>query len=186
MTKQQPLNLTFRLAEATEAATLAEVNRLAFASHTPLIAPEFQADWLANLDNRTPLFEELLQVGSTAFVAETIDSEGITHIIATAILVPKNNPTPRFPEYGTWASIRWVSVLPDYSGQGIGRLIFEKCLAYARETGEEAVLLHTSNIMNAARHIYESLGFRILREETTPFFGLKYWLFKLDFTSPHV
>ena len=182
MTKKNYLNLRFRTADLSEAATLAEINRLAFASHTPLIAAEFQAAWLANLENRTPLFEELLQVSSTAFVAEMTDLEGITHIIATAILVPKGNPTPRFPEYGTWASIRWVAVNPKFGEQGLGRLIFEKCLTHARETGEEAVLLHTSNIMHAARHIYESLGFRILREETELFFGLKYWLFKLDLT----
>ena len=182
MTKKKYLNLKFRTADLSEAATLAEVNRLAFAGHTPLIAPEFQAAWLANLENRTPLFEELLRAGSTAFVAEMTDLQDNTHIIATAMLVPKGNPTPRFPEYGTWASIRWVAVHPDFGEQGLGRLIFEKCLAYARETDEEAVLLHTSNIMHAARHIYESLGFRILREETEQFFGLQYWLFKLALT----
>lgn len=43
-------------------------------------------------------------------------------------------------------------------------------------------MLHTSEMMGAARHIYESLGFKKLRE-IEPRYGKKYWLYKLELVS---
>jgi ribosomal protein S18 acetylase RimI-like enzyme len=39
--------------------------------------------------------------------------------------------------------------------------------------------LHTSEYMNSARHIYEKIGFKSIKE-LAPRYGNKYWLYLLD------
>jgi len=47
------------------------------------------------------------------------------------------------------------------------------------ELKEKTIALHTSEFMDAARHIYEGLGF-IMVKEIPPRYGKRYWLYRLD------
>lgn len=98
-------------------------------------------------------------------------------IIGMAFLVPKGNPTEIYET--NWSYIRFVSVDPSFSGKGIGRQLTEKCIEIAKSNNEQIIALHSSEMMNKARHIYESLGFTIIKE-LEPRFGKKYWLYKLE------
>ena len=49
----------------------------------------------------------------------------------------------------------------------------------ARQNGENIIALHTSEFMDTARHIYESVGFKVLKEIDQRL-GKRYWLYKLD------
>jgi ribosomal protein S18 acetylase RimI-like enzyme len=72
-----------------------------------------------------------------------------------------------------------VGVHPDADGKGIAQTLTRLCIDKAKETGEKYISLHTAEIMYAARHIYEKLGFKkILLLETN--YGLQYWLYQLD------
>ena len=106
-------------------------------------------------------------------VCENNDAE----IIGMAFLVPSGNPTEIYDR--SWCSIRLISGHPDYGGKGIGRHLTEKCIEVAKNNNEQTIALHTSEIMNKARHIYESLGFKVFRE-IEPRLGKKYWLYKLE------
>ena len=94
-----------------------------------------------------------------------------------AFLVPHGNPTEIYDE--NWCYIRFVSVDPEFGGKGIGRQLTENCIQIAIDNKEQTIALHTSEMMNTARHIYESLGFKILKE-IEPRLGKKYWLYTLD------
>ena len=72
-----------------------------------------------------------------------------------------------------------VGVHPTYTGRGIARKLTGMCIDKARELNENVITLHTSEFMDAARHIYESLGFTVLKE-LAPRLGKKYWLYTLD------
>lgn len=98
-------------------------------------------------------------------------------IIGMAFLVPNGNPTDIYDK--DWSYIRLVTVDPDYSGNGIGKKLTEMCIDKAKETNERLVALHTSEFMNAARHIYENLGFTILKELNQRL-GKRYWLYTLE------
>jgi ribosomal protein S18 acetylase RimI-like enzyme len=98
-------------------------------------------------------------------------------IIGMSFLVPKGNPTDIYEE--TWCYLRFVTVHPKYTGKGIGRELTERCIHYASEKGERIIALHTSEMMERARHIYECLGFKVLKE-IEPRFGKKYWLYTLN------
>ncbi|WP_373330814.1 GNAT family N-acetyltransferase [Salmonirosea aquatica] len=100
-------------------------------------------------------------------------------IIGMCFLVPSGNPTEIYDS--SWCYIRFVTVSLDFSGQGIGRKLTEKCIEYAIETGEHIIALHTSEMMHKARYLYESLGFTILKE-IEPRLGKKFWLYTRSLT----
>lgn len=100
-------------------------------------------------------------------------------IIGMAFLIPNGNPTNIYEK--DWSYIRFVTVDPDYRGYGIGKKLTEMCIDKAKETNEILVALHTSEFMNAARHIYEKLGFTILKELDQRL-GKRYWLYTLELT----
>jgi ribosomal protein S18 acetylase RimI-like enzyme len=117
-------------------------------------------------------YSELLEL-SHCIVCES-DEEGI---IGMAFLVASGNPADVFEK--DWSYIRFVSVSPEFGGQGIGKRLTEMCIDLAKKNNEKKIALHTSEMMGGARHIYESLGFKILRE-IEPRLGKKYWLYTLD------
>ena len=104
-------------------------------------------------------------------------------IIGMAFLVPKGNPTDIYLK--EWSYIRFVSVDPEFGGQGIGRKLTTMCIDIAIQNKEKIIALHTSEIMNKARHIYESVGFKILREIDQRL-GKRYWLYKLELDEYNV
>ncbi|MEJ1239724.1 GNAT family N-acetyltransferase [Chryseolinea sp. T2] len=98
-------------------------------------------------------------------------------IAGMAFLVPNGNPTDIFP--ADWCYVRMVTVDTAYTGKGIGRGLMSMCIEHARSQHEKVMGLHTSEFMNAARHIYESMGFYVVKE-LEPRFNKKYWLYRLD------
>jgi len=55
----------------------------------------------------------------------------------------------------------------------------EKCIELTKNNGKTKIVLHTSEFMDKARHIYEKLGFRIIKE-IEPKYGKKYWLYEMN------
>jgi ribosomal protein S18 acetylase RimI-like enzyme len=132
------------------------------------------ADW-QKLENS--LNDDKTYTGLLGMAYSLICTKDDGDIIGMSFLVPSGNPTDIY-EAG-WCYIRFVTVHPKYSGKGIGRELTERCIRYAKENGEKIIALHTSEMMDRARHIYESLGFKVLRE-IEPRFGKKYWLYTLN------
>jgi ribosomal protein S18 acetylase RimI-like enzyme len=113
--------------------------------------------------------------GSTGFAC--CDEE---KIVGMAFIIASGNPWDIFKE--EWSYIRLVGVDPAYGGKGIAKALTKMCIGHARDNGEKIIALHTSEFMNAARHIYESAGFKIL-QPIEPRFGKKYWLYTLELES---
>jgi ribosomal protein S18 acetylase RimI-like enzyme len=110
---------------------------------------------------------------SHCFVCETEHKE----IVGMAFIVPSGKQQDIFEK--EWAVIRFVTVNPSFGGQGIGKELTELCIEQAKQNNEKTIALHTSEMMHSARHIYESYGFRILKE-IEPRLGKKYWLYTLE------
>ncbi len=135
-----------------------------------VLTPENWKKLYANLsDSQT--FTDLLEQ-SDCFVCDNEKHE----IIGFGFLVPSGNPTDIYNEKQSY--IRFITANSEYKGQKIGQKITEKCINKAKENGEKYVALHTSEIMDAARHIYEKLNFRIVKE-LEPRLGKRYWLYEL-------
>ena len=124
-------------------------------------------------DDKT--YKELLDKSYSIVATNDTDE-----IIGMAFLVPKGNPTEIYDK--EWCYIRFVTVDPNFGGQGIGRKLTNLCIDKARQDDEKIIALHTSEMMDIARHIYESLGFKILKEIDQRL-GKRYWLYNLDITD---
>jgi len=81
-----------------------------------------------------------------------------------------------------WASIRLLGVSHGMRGRGLGRDLMKECLHRAEADGAATVGLHTSELMDTARAMYERMGFAVVRELERRV-GARYWLFKLDLPS---
>ncbi len=58
------------------------------------------------------------------------------------------------------ASMRILAVLPESRGKGYGILLVRECIERGRALKIPTIYLYTGTFMQAARHIYEKLGFR--------------------------
>lgn len=165
------MNCTFRQGTTDD---LNDLKKLALASWSRFQHQLTAENWTLlhnNLSNEHT-FTELLS-NSYCIICST--EEG--RIIGMAFLVPSGNPTEIYDK--DWCYIRYVSVDPDFDGQGIGKKLTALCIEKAKQDGEKTIALHTSELMANARHIYESMGFSILREIEQRL-GMRYWLYTLQ------
>ena len=65
---------------------------------------------------------------------------------------------------GTRAQIEAVRIHKEYRGKGIGKVVFQWCIARAREKGAHVVQLTTDKLRPEAIRFYEDLGFRASHE----------------------
>ncbi len=56
-------------------------------------------------------------------------------------------------------------------GIGLGRTLADECVRFARQCGYKKMVLWTNSRLDAARHIYLSHGFKMVREEPHDAFG---------------
>jgi DNA-binding MarR family transcriptional regulator/N-acetylglutamate synthase-like GNAT family acetyltransferase len=69
------------------------------------------------------------------------------------------------------AKLRMLYVDAAARGLGLGKLLVEQCVHFARHAGYRQLTLWTNDILHSARHIYVAAGFRLVAEERHTMFG---------------
>jgi len=62
------------------------------------------------------------------------------------------------------AHLRWFILDDEARGQGLGRRLMARALDFARGSGRAGVYLWTFAGLDAARHLYDQAGFRLVEE----------------------
>lgn len=130
-------------------------------------------NWLrlhAALANKKTFSDLILH--AISFVCENDQKE----IVGCSFLVLSGNPTEIYGDHQSY--IRFVTVSQHHKGHHLGQRLTERCIEEAKKNNEKAIALHTAEFMDAARHIYEKPGFKIVRE-LSPGLGKRYWLYEL-------
>jgi ribosomal protein S18 acetylase RimI-like enzyme len=128
-------------------------------------------------DNWQRMQTNLLNVAEVAKQGQLIVAQQGQALVGAVVYCPPGASDGRLfqPE---WASLRMLAVLPQYQGQGIGQQLSRECIHRAEHDKAEVVGLHTSELMTAARRMYERLGFR-QDIELPSHFGIQYWRYVL-------
>jgi GNAT superfamily N-acetyltransferase len=63
-----------------------------------------------------------------------------------------------------WATGRLLGVDPAYRGKGIGRVLMDEIIRRCRKAGVKTFGLHTAEIMEVAKGMYERMGFQRVPE----------------------
>lgn len=164
------LILEYRTGKLSDLQELKELGLITFGQYSSQLLPEHWKTLHDNLQNE----ERLAEVFQTSITFVCLHNN---KIVGRAFLVPQGNSTPIFEK--EWAQIRMVGVHPDYTGKGIAKELTRLCIEKAKQLDEKIIALHTSEMMNAARHIYESAGFKQIKE-IDKLFGKRYWLYHLE------
>jgi len=162
----------FRRGSVDDGVQLKELANIAYGQYAEVLGEEHWATMKRNI-NDEERFQFLLR-RAAIFVCEDNGK-----IAGVAYLMPSGTPNPLFDE--RWSHIRMVGVRPEYGGMGIAKRLTIMCIDHARQTKETTIALHTSEFMNAARHIYESLGFKVLKDIGL-IHGKQYWIYTLRIT----
>ena len=85
-------------------------------------------------------------------------------------------PTDGVP--GDTCELVKMYLLPEARGLGLGRLLIEKCLQFAKESGYKNVYLETMPELKNALKVYEKMGFKYLAGPmgNSGHFGCELWM----------
>ena len=163
--------LRIRDVRSDELDATAEVMVAAYREYVPPDAPAQLQEYLHEIrDVRSRLADSML-----------ILAEADGRILGAVTYYGDATKEPHAAWPAGWANFRLLAVAPQARGKGIGRALTEECLARARAAGRTAIGLHTTQMMQVARAMYERMGFtRVPEFDFSPVPGFLVMAYRLS------
>jgi GNAT superfamily N-acetyltransferase len=64
------------------------------------------------------------------------------------------------------AHLRWFIMSDALTGKGVGRNLINRAIDFCRSKGYKTIYLWTFEGLNAARHLYEDFGFKLVKQQS--------------------
>lgn len=64
------------------------------------------------------------------------------------------------------AHLRWFIISEALKGKGVGRKLINKAIDFCKNKGYKRTYLWTFEGLNAARHLYENAGFKLIKQQS--------------------
>ncbi len=147
---KQKKQLEIRDASDSEREVIQEVTRAAYEEYATIMPkPFWEIYWphmRATLEEKGPV-ERIVAVDTTGIVGSVL------------LYPPLANAYSGVADNTTAPEVRLLAVVPKVRGQGIGTALMDECVRRARSMGATQLGLHTMEVMQAAMHMYEHMGF---------------------------
>jgi ribosomal protein S18 acetylase RimI-like enzyme len=103
--------------------------------------------------------EDIVDVCSRLDESDLLVAELDGHLVGCVTLyLDTERAMPEVWPVGS-AAIRLLAVHPAYRNRGIGHALMEECIRRCRQAKITAIGLHTTEMMDVARRMYERMGF---------------------------
>jgi GNAT superfamily N-acetyltransferase len=163
------MDLSYRYANLDDCLRLRLLGAAAYGTYRNVLDDEYWCKLESLLSSESAYLELLTK-------SKCLICEANQEIVGMAFLFASGNPTEIFDAGSSY--LRMVGVHPDFWGRGIGSALMQQCVDEATRQGEKTLALHTAEFMDSARHIYEKMGFRPVKELDRRL-GKRYWLYQL-------
>lgn len=142
--------IKIREAEASDRERMADITRMAYGEYAGSRSPEYWNQY--EQDTRKtilsdPLLARLVAEMDGQLVGSAIICAPYEWKIGEQIV---KNPNPE---------MRLLAVLPDYRNYKIGAELITACEKWVEDQGFEHITLHTTNLMQTAKAMYERRGY---------------------------
>lgn len=145
----QSPQLTFKIAPANVlAVTDCEIEHV--------LTQVYVVGGFATPDEAAPLFEPAAVRKRGILIGARDDQH--SNLAGFIILVPPNSSARRLAGANE-GELHLLGVLPEFRGQGLGRMLVDAAIEKARELGYSKLILWTQLSMSSAQRLYESAGF---------------------------
>jgi ribosomal protein S18 acetylase RimI-like enzyme len=162
--------INVRDARPEELDRIAALLQEAYQQYRDFMPPEV---WQAYLEN-------ILDLRSRWKEAQLIVAESGSELAGAVTLYLKTDSSEGgWPE--GWAGVRLLGVDPKYRGQGVGRALMDECVKRCKKQDLKTIGLHTTELMDIAKRMYERMGFtRVPEFDFHPRPGVTVMAYKLD------
>ncbi len=137
----------------TDREAVRELTLRAYEEYAALMLP---SHWAGYRENIIATLESAEPAGR--IVAER---DGV--IVGSVLLYPAGRVlySPDGDVFTTsWPEVRLLAVDPAARGRGLGAALLGEAISRARRSGYRFLVLHTNDMMRAAIHLYEKVGFK--------------------------
>lgn len=163
-------SLVYRAATLDDVQQLMQLGVASYGMYTAFLTPQ-------NMEKMKSSMRNLNTWTGLLMFAKGLVCVHDEQIAGMVFLVPSGQQSELFPQ--EWSHIRLLGVHPQFQGKGIATALTKWCIEQAGKDGEQVIALHTGEMMNAARHIYEKLGF-VMWKEIPRRLDVRYWIYTLE------